>query len=126
MSETATLKSLADCFLKLAASGKVDEAYSKYVDKDFTHHNQYYRGTREALISGMKESSKKSTDKYFEVKTSLQEGDKVVTYSYMKTKPDEMEIAVFHMFKFKNGKIIEMWDVGQIISKESPNQNGMF
>ncbi len=37
-------------FLKLAASGKVREAYSKYVSPNFRHHNPYFRGDREALI----------------------------------------------------------------------------
>jgi predicted SnoaL-like aldol condensation-catalyzing enzyme len=127
MSENNSLKNLAESFLKLAASGKVDEAYSKYIDKEFIHHNQYYKGDRESLKLGMKESSLKFTDKlFFEVKTTLQEGDKVMTYSHLQMNPDEMEIAVFHMFKFRNDKIIEMWDVGQQISRDSPNENGMF
>lgn len=37
-----------------------------------------------------------------------------------------MEIAVVHMFRFENGKILEMWDVGQVMEKDSPNENGMF
>src|SRR5271156_6517201 len=121
MPENKSLKLLAENFLKLAASGKVDEAYSKYVGRDFIHHNQYYKGDRESLMLGMKESASKFTDKSLEVKTTLQEGNKVMTYSHITMNPNEMEIAVFHLFKFKDGKIIEMWDVGQQVTKDSPN-----
>jgi len=95
MPENKSLKLLAENFLKLAASGKVDEAYTKYVGRDFIHHNQYYKGDRESLMLGMKESASKFTDKSLEVKTTLQEGNKVMTYSHITMNPNEMEIAVF-------------------------------
>jgi len=38
MPENISLKLLAENFLKLAASAKVDETYSKYVGRDFIHH----------------------------------------------------------------------------------------
>jgi predicted SnoaL-like aldol condensation-catalyzing enzyme len=35
-------------------------------------------------------------------------------------------IAVVHIFRFEQGRIAELWDLGQPISKDSPNKNGMF
>jgi len=72
----------------------------------------------------MKENSIKMPNKTFEVKSSVEEGDRVVTYSHVKT--DSMEIAVFHMMRFSNDRIVELWDVGQPISMDSPNENGLF
>lgn len=37
-----------------------------------------------------------------------------------------MDIAVAHIFKFKKDKIIELWDLGQIMDPECPNEQGMF
>jgi predicted SnoaL-like aldol condensation-catalyzing enzyme len=126
MTEKTNLKTLAENFLNLAASGQVDDAYSKYVAPEFIHHNQYFKGDRESLKSGMKENAVKFSNKSFQIKTIVQEGDKVVTHSHVKMNLNDMEIAVFHMFKFKDNKIIEMWDVGQQIAKDSPNKSGMF
>ncbi|MFZ1808888.1 MAG: hypothetical protein WAU36_16775 [Cyclobacteriaceae bacterium] len=39
---------------------------------------------------------------------------------------DDMEIAVVHIFRFDNVKIIELWDLGQVLDKNSPNENGVF
>jgi predicted SnoaL-like aldol condensation-catalyzing enzyme len=58
------------------------------------------------------------------IKQIIEEGDKVVAYSYITKK--NMKIAVFHMFRFANGKIVEMWDIGQEILNDSPNENGLF
>jgi hypothetical protein len=34
--------------------------------------------------------------------------------------------AVVHIFRFEHDRIAELWDVGQPVSKDSPNENGMF
>jgi predicted SnoaL-like aldol condensation-catalyzing enzyme len=31
-----------------------------------------------------------------------------------------------HITRIKNGKIVEMWDVGTQIRSDSPNEHGMF
>jgi hypothetical protein len=35
-------KQIARTFLRLAATGKVREAYERFVDKSFRHHNPYF------------------------------------------------------------------------------------
>jgi predicted SnoaL-like aldol condensation-catalyzing enzyme len=126
MNEVITLKQIAESFLKMAASGSVDQAYTKYVDAKFIHHNQHYKGDRESLKLAMEESIIKSSGMKLDVKTMMEDGDRVITYSQIRANSSDMEIAAFHMFKFKGDKIIEMWDVGQVVSKDSPNVHGMF
>jgi len=50
-------KEIAVSFLSLASSGRVGEAYEKYVHPDFRHHNPYFKGDRESLLKGMEESA---------------------------------------------------------------------
>jgi len=50
----------------------------------------------------------------------------VATYSRVQHKPAKPGIAVVHIFRFENSKIVELWDVGQEIPQDSPNENGMF
>ena len=56
-------REIAVSFLKLAASGKVREAYSKYVSPNLQHHNPYFRGDRESLMIGMEENATKNPNK---------------------------------------------------------------
>ncbi len=121
-------REIAMAFLELAALGKVREAYNKYVDPSFRHHNAYFRGDRESLLRAMEESSAKNPNKMFKIKKVLEDRDIVVTYSHVQQRRGDFDlnIAVIHMFRFKEGMIVEMWDVGQEIPKGSPNENGMF
>ena len=48
-------KEIAVSFLRLASSGKVRQAYEKYIHPDFRHHNPYFKGDRESLLKGMEE-----------------------------------------------------------------------
>jgi predicted SnoaL-like aldol condensation-catalyzing enzyme len=114
----------ATSFLQLAASGNVREAYEKFVAPNFTHHNQYFKGDRQSLLEAMEGAAKNSPNISFSIKKIVEENNLVTTYSQV-TK-ENTEIAVFHMFRFEQNKIAELWDVGQQIMKDSPNTNGLF
>ncbi|NJB71738.1 putative SnoaL-like aldol condensation-catalyzing enzyme [Saonia flava] len=119
-----TKKEIAILFLKLVGGGEVKQAFTKFVASDFIHHNQYFKGNGEALAKAMEEAHYTSPNKSIDIKYSYTDGDTVITHSHV-IKHD-MEIAVVHIFKFQNEKIIELWDLGQIIEKGSPNENGLF
>ena len=123
---TESNKKAAISFLELASSGKVDEAYSKFVGEGFRHHNPFFEGSAEALQAGMKENAKQNPNKAFTVKLAIAEGEFVVTHSHVQQKSGELGGAVVHIFRFEKGRIVELWDLGQPVPESSPNQNGMF
>ncbi|MGB4959961.1 MAG: nuclear transport factor 2 family protein [Saprospiraceae bacterium] len=118
------IKEIAKSFLMAAGMGQVDEAYEKYVATDFKHHNQYFEGSRVALKDAMAEAHLSSPNKQIDIKYCYIDGNTVITHSLV-TK-EEMDIAVVHIFRFEGDKIMELWDLGQVISEDSPNQNGLF
>jgi len=113
-------------FLKLAASGQVREAYSRYVSPNFRHHNAFFRGDRESLMLAMEENATKNPNKRLEIKRSLEDRDLIATYSHVQQNPGDLGSVVVHIFRFEGDRIVEMWDIGQAVPKESPNENGMF
>lgn len=113
-------------FLQLVASGKVSEAYQRYVGPDFRHHNPFFQGDAESLKFAMEENAAKSPNKALEVKLALQEGDIVAVHSHVKQNQDDLGAAVVHIFRFHNEQIVELWDLGQPVPESSPNTNGMF
>lgn len=119
-------KEVAVTFLQLVASGHVDEGYESYVDMNGRHHNAYFPAGFEALKQAMKESHEKEPNKQFTPKHVLCDGDLVAVYSQLIRMADAPEIAVVHMFRIKDGKIVEMWDVGQEIPESNPNIDGAF
>jgi predicted SnoaL-like aldol condensation-catalyzing enzyme len=117
-------KQIAIDFLKLAGTGKVKEAYDRFIAPDFIHHNQYFKGDRQSLLTAMEEAHKSGPNKIIDTKFAIEEGDRVVTYSHVAK--ENMDIVVCHIFRFKGEKVVELWDVGQLIDKNSPNENGAF
>jgi predicted SnoaL-like aldol condensation-catalyzing enzyme len=120
-------KDTAKEFLQLAGSGKVKEAYDRFVSPKFIHHNQYFPGDRQSLLDAMKEAHKKISNKSIETVRALEDGPYVATHSRVtREDPNLPQIAVVHIFRFEKGQIAELWDLGQPVEKESPNENGPF
>src|SRR4051812_38805750 len=120
-------KEAATSFLRMAGTGKVKEAFDQYVAPSLLHHNQYFKGDRESLLTAMEEASKTTPNKSIEIKYVYEDGDTVLTHSLVtRHDPAAPHIAVVHIFRFEHDRIAELWDVGQAISKESPNENGVF
>lgn len=119
-----TKKEKAIEFLQLAGLGRVREAYDRFIDSHFIHHNQHFAGDREALCVAMEEAHENQPNKSIEVKQCFEEGNTVVTHSLVVK--EDMEIAVVHIFRFEQEKIVELWDLGQVLDPASPNLNGPF
>jgi predicted SnoaL-like aldol condensation-catalyzing enzyme len=121
-----SLKETAVTFLMEVASGKVQDAYQKYISPNFRHHNPYFRGDADSLMLAMEESASANPHKSFEIKLAIQEGEIVAVHSHVKQKPEALGVAVVHIFRFQDNKIVELWDIGQPIQENSPNENGVF
>jgi predicted SnoaL-like aldol condensation-catalyzing enzyme len=121
-----TQKEKAVSFLQLVASGNVREAYQQYISPDFFHHNPYFPGDAESLKQAMEQDAAGNPHKVLEVKLAVEENDLVTVYSHVRQKPEDLGFAVVHMFRFEDGKVVELWDVGQAVPGDSPNENGVF
>lgn len=119
-------KDLAVSFLQAAASGRVREAYGKHVDDAFKHHNPYFAGTADALMTGMEENARQNPQKRLDVLHTVEEGDLVAVHSRVQHHPDDRGAALVHLFRFEGDRIAELWDVGQAVPAETVNRNGMF
>jgi len=122
----STHKQVALKFLDLVTMGNIDEAYQKFVAEDGKHHNPYFPAGFAALREGMKENHAKFPVKQFTVKNVLADGDLGAVHSHIVLNPDEPGVAAVHLFRFRGDKIVELWDCGQPVLADSPNQDGMF
>lgn len=119
-------KQIALSFLKMVASGEVEEAFKNYVAEDFKHHNPYFKGDAKSLKYAMIEDAQNNSEKELEILRALADDGLVAVHSLMKQNPADSGFILVHFFKFKNQKIIELWDLGQEIPDEIINENGML
>jgi predicted SnoaL-like aldol condensation-catalyzing enzyme len=124
--ENHSRRDAAVSFLRLVGSGHVRDAYDRYVDADFRHHNAFFHGDRESLLKAMEENADKNPDKAVDVKHAFEDGDFVVLHSHIRQNAQDRGGAAVHIFRFDEDRIAELWDVGQEIPRDSPNEYGMF
>ena len=109
-SESGSKKMAVD-FLQLVISGKIDEAYEKYVAMQGKHHNPYFPAGFPALKKAMKENHEQFPDKGFDIEHVIAEGSMAAVHSRLSM--GAQQLMVVHLFRFENGKIVEMWDIAQ-------------
>ncbi len=126
MSEAKNHKASAIDFLNLIIANRIDEAYSKHVGANFVHHNPWFRSDADTLRKGMQDSEHTHPGKIFEIQRAIAEGDLVAVHSRLRFTPEQSGMAVVHIFRFENQKIVEFWDVGQQPPDEMINERGMF
>jgi predicted SnoaL-like aldol condensation-catalyzing enzyme len=119
-------KEAAIAFLRHAASGNVRNAYAKYVAEHFRHHNPHFRGDAHSLMVAMEENAAKNPQKALDIKHVLEDGDLVAIHARVTFKPGDPGVALVHIFRFEGDRIAELWDLGQEVPQNSPNQYGMF
>lgn len=122
----STFKQAAVDFLQLVVAGNIDEAYQRYVDMRGRHHNPYFPAGFPALKLAMTENQTQFPNKRLVIKHVLGDGDLVAVHSHIIPAPGEAGISAVHIFRFAGDKIVEMWDNGQPLQADSPNQDGAF
>ena len=119
-------KDAAVKFLQLVVAGQIDEAYRKYVDLRGKHHNPFFPAGFSALKKAMMENHVQFPSKQLTVKNVLGDDDLVAVHSHIVLRPGETGLAAVHLFRFHGDRIMEMWDCGQPLPADSPNEDGAF
>jgi len=121
-----TRKAIATTFLEMCSTGDVGAAYDRFIADEFRHHNAFFRGDADSLAAGMEANAKQFPEKTLQIQRALEDGDLVAIHSRVQMTPGGQEMALVHIFRFVGDRIIELWDIGQAVPEESPNENGAF
>jgi predicted SnoaL-like aldol condensation-catalyzing enzyme len=104
------------------------KAAEKFLAPEYIQHNPYVATGRMAFIEAFKkmllDEKEKQSKNIF--KRTIAEGDLVVLHSHKIRFEGDRGVAGVDIFRVKNGKIIEHWDVNQVIPEKSEHSNTMF
>ena len=120
-----TEKEIAIAFLQGAVLDGVKEIYEKYIADNFVHHNPYFKSDKASLLAGMVENNRRYPNKQLRIQKAIVGLPYVSVLSHVKVSED-LEMALSHLFRFEKGKVVELWDISQVIPKDMVNEYGMF
>ncbi|MFG2798596.1 nuclear transport factor 2 family protein [Streptomyces pseudovenezuelae] len=101
-------------------------ALDRYWDPGYLQHNPQMLSGVPAAKAGLGGYFASAPQLTVTPKRIIAEGDLVAVHSHYVNYPGDRGSAILDLFRVRNGKIVEHWDIIQAVPETSANGNGMF
>ncbi|MFV5683814.1 ester cyclase [Flavobacterium sp. GB2R13] len=125
LKQEETNKKIVSTLYQSLFGDKDTSAIDKYIVEDYIQHNPMVADGRKALKDGVEKWFVGAPKEKIDIQHIAADGDLV--FIHLKSKGADGKLtSVIDIFKLKNNKIVEHWDVMQAVPEKSANNHPMF
>jgi len=124
--QLARNKELVLTFYHKIIGEKDYEGARQYMGAEYRQHAPYATDGHSGIAEWVRKFKEGFPQHHYEVKKVIAEGDLVVLHLHGKSGPNPHGESVVDIFRIKDGKVVEHWDVIQPIPEHADNANTMF
>lgn len=125
MTEEANLKLVVNFYEQFFNKHEVARA-AEVVSEDYKQHNPEVPDGKKPFVDYFSQFFKETPQSKARIVRTATSGDLVWLQVHSTNSPSDRGQAVLDIFRVKNGKIVEHWDIIQDIPEKSANENTMF
>ncbi|MXO60379.1 polyketide cyclase [Altererythrobacter salegens] len=104
----------------------VRPAFETWVVEDYIQHKPSMGDGRETVIRFLEDIFERMPDRSYRIHRVIASGDLVAVHYHTQANANELGLAIVDIFRVRNCKIVEHWDVVQPVPETSQNDNTMF
>jgi predicted SnoaL-like aldol condensation-catalyzing enzyme len=124
--QAETNKNIVKNVLNKAFNEKNVQAAAEFLTDRYVQHNPQVPTGKAGFLQAIPGLYAAFPDMRWELKQTWADGDYVIAHSLYRYTKDDAGKAIVDIFRVKDGKLDEHWDVAQEIPATMAHENGMF
>jgi predicted SnoaL-like aldol condensation-catalyzing enzyme len=123
--EEKNLQAVLD-FYEVVINGRQYDRAAEFLDEGYIQHKPEVETGPEGVLDFVRWVYSQSPDHKARIVRSFVDGDYVILHVHIMNGVEAENIAVMDIFRVKDGKLMEHWDVAAPVPETARNVNGVF